>query len=301
MKNFEQRITVMFFQFTKTEPGLAYFRTFTISFVYFLFSSYSCDSNFGMLATQRREKIVDLLREDGSAKVLDLAKIFKVTEVTIRQDLEKLDKEGIIIREHGGAFLKNVKDQVKTFSLANQENLDKKELIAKKCLEFINAGDTIILDSGSTTTEVAKKLRGMKNLTVITNALNIALILGAEPGIEVVVTGGEFKPPTLSLTGQKTADFFKGLHVQKLFLATAGISLKAGLTYPSISDLVVKRAMIEAAETTYLVADSSKMGRSSFASLGALSLIDYIITDSAIDKKHKQVFRDNEIELIIAN
>src|SRR4249919_2878291 len=138
-----------------------------------------------MLATQRREKIVDLLREDGSAKVLNLAKIFKVTEVTIRQDLEKLDKEGIIIREHGGAFLKNVKDQVKTFSLANQENLDKKELIAKKCLEFIAVGDTIILDSGSTTTEVAKKLKGMKSLTVITNELNIALMLGAEPGIEV--------------------------------------------------------------------------------------------------------------------
>jgi DeoR/GlpR family transcriptional regulator of sugar metabolism len=254
-----------------------------------------------MLANHRRDKIVDLLREDGSAKVLDLAKIFKVTEVTIRQDLEKLDKEGLIIREHGGAYLKNVKDQVKTFSLAHQENLDKKELIARKCLQYIEAGDTVILDSGSTTTEVAKKLRGMKNLTVITNALNIALLLGAEPGIEVVVTGGEFKPPTLSLTGQKAADFFKGLHVQKLFLATAGISLKAGLTYPSISDLVVKKAMIEAAETTYLVADSSKMGKAAFASLGALSMIGYIITDSAIDKKHKQVFRDNDIELIIAN
>jgi DeoR/GlpR family transcriptional regulator of sugar metabolism len=125
--------------------------------------------------------------------------------------------------------------------LTHQEHLDKKELIASKCLEFIESGDTIILDSGSTTTEVAKKLKGLKNLTVITNALNIALMLGAEPGIEVIVTGGEFKPPTLSLTGQKAADFFRGLHVQKLFLATAGISLKAGLTYPSISDLVVKK------------------------------------------------------------
>jgi len=230
-----------------------------------------------MLATHRRDKILELLQEDGSAKVLDLAKLFKVTEVTIRQDLEKLDKDGLIIREHGGAYLKNIKDQVQTFSLTHQEHLDKKERIAAKCLEFIESGDTIILDSGSTTTEVAKKLRGMKSLTVITNALNIALMLGAEPGIEVIVTGGEFKPPTLSLTGQKAADFFKGLHVQKLFLATAGISLKAGLTYPSISDLVVKKAMIEAAETTYLVADSTKIGKAAFASLGALSLIDYII------------------------
>ncbi len=254
-----------------------------------------------MLAIQRREKIMELLREDGSAKVFNLAKLFKVTEVTIRQDLEKMEKDGLIIREHDGAYLKNIKDQVQTFSLTHQENLDKKALIAQKCLEFIEPGDTIILDSGSTTTEVAKGLKGRKNLTVITNALNIALILGAEPGIEVVVTGGEFKPPTLSLTGQKAADFFKGLHAQKLFLATAGISLKAGLTYPSISDLVVKKAMIDAAETTYLVADSTKMGKAAFASLGALSLIDYIITDPGIQDKHKQLLKDNEIELIIAS
>lgn len=253
-----------------------------------------------LMANQRREKILDLLREDGSAKVTNLAKLFKVTEVTIRQDLEKLENDGLVVREHGGAFLKNVEDQVRNFSLIHQENMDKKELIAEASLQFIESGDTIILDSGSTTTEIAKKLKGMKNLTVITNALNIALMLGAESGIEVIVTGGEFKPPTLSLTGQKAADFFKGLNVQKLFLATAGISLKSGLTYPSISDIVVKKAMIEAADITYLVADSSKIGRSALASLGALSLIDYIITDEEIENKDKQVFKEHEIELIIA-
>ena len=254
-----------------------------------------------MLPNQRREKILELLREDGSARVTDLAKIFKVTEVTIRQDLEKLEREYQVIREHGGVFLKNMSDQVRSFSLSHQENIDKKELIAAKSLEYIESGDTIILDSGSTTTEIAKKLRGFKNLTVITNALNIALLLGAEPGIEVVMTGGEFKPPTLSLTGQKAADFFKGINVQKLFLATAGISLKSGLTYPSISDIIVKKAMIDAADTTYLVADSTKIGKSAFASLGALSLINYIITDAGIEEKYKELFLDNEIELIIAH
>jgi DeoR/GlpR family transcriptional regulator of sugar metabolism len=253
-----------------------------------------------MMANQRRDKILELLMEDGSAKVNKLAKIFKVTEVTIRQDLEKLEREGLVVREHGGGILKNLENQVRTFSLVHQENMDKKELIAHKCLEFIQSGDTIILDSGSTTTEIAKKLKGMRDLTVITNALNIALMLGGQSGIEVVMTGGEFKPPTLSLTGQKAADFFEGLNVQKLFLATAGLSLKSGLTYPSISDLVVKKAMIEAAETTYLVADSTKIGKSAFASLGALSLIDYIITDAGIEEEHKKLFRDHEIELIIA-
>jgi DeoR/GlpR family transcriptional regulator of sugar metabolism len=253
-----------------------------------------------MTANHRREKIFELIKEDGSAKVVSLAKIFKVTEPTIRQDLEKLEEDGLVTREHGGAYLKNVDLHVRTVSLAHQENIDTKEAIAQKCLEFIEPGDTIILDSGSTTSEIAKKLKGFKGLTVITNALNIALTLGAEPGIEVIVTGGEFKPPTLSLTGQKASDFFEGINAQKLFLATAGISLKAGLTYPSISDLVVKKAMIEAAELTYLVADSTKFGKSAFASLGALSLINYIITDEGIEDKHKQIFQDNEIELIIA-
>ena len=253
-----------------------------------------------MLANQRRDKILELLREDGSAKVIKLAKIFKVSEVTIRQDLEKLEAEGYILREHGGAFLKNVSDSVKSFSLLNQDNLEKKKLIGRKAAELIEAGDTVILDSGSTTTEIAKNLTGRSGLTIITNALNIALMLGAEPGIEVMVTGGEFKPPTLSLTGQKAASFFEDIHVDKLFLATAGISLRSGLTYPGLSDIAVKKAMIEAADVTYLVADSTKIGKNAFASLGALSLINYIITDSHINPDHLQLFRDNDIELIIA-
>jgi len=253
-----------------------------------------------LMPNQRREKILEMLKEDGSAKVINLAKIFKVTDVTIRQDLEKLEKLGFVTREHGGVFLKNMENQIRNFTLLNQDNLKKKEIIATKCLEFIESGDTIILDSGSTTTEIAKQLKGFKNLTVITNALNIALILGAEPLINVVMTGGEFKPPTLSLTGQKAADFFNGINAQKLFLATAGISLKAGLTYPSISDLVVKKAMIDASAITYLVADSSKFGKSSFASLGALSLINFIITDSDVDQKNKIIFEDNEIQILIA-
>ncbi len=253
-----------------------------------------------LLPNQRREKILDLLKEDGSAKVTDLALLFKVTEVTIRQDLERLEKEGILVRQYGGAYLKSVKDQVQSFSLVHRENMDKKEMIAAACLDYIEDGDIIILDSGTTTTEIAKKIKGNRRLTVITNALNIGLLLGAEQNIEVILTGGEFKPPTLSLTGQKAADFFKGIHVQKLFLATAGISLKAGLTYPSISDLVVKKAMIDAAETTYLVADSTKVGKSSFASLGALGLIDHLITDDGITAGHLQVFKENDIEVIIA-
>lgn len=253
-----------------------------------------------MLPHQRREKILDMIREDGHAKVLELSKIFKVSEVTIRQDLEKLEADGFVKREHGGAYLKDIGLNVKNIALQKQENLSQKAAIAKKSLEMINDGDTIILDSGSTTTEIAKLISGFKNLTVITNSLNIALILGADPEVNLVLTGGEFKAPTLSLTGQKAADFFNDLHVDKLFLATAGITLKSGLTYPSISDIVVKRSMIESANITYLVADSSKVGKSSFASLGALSLIDYLITDSQMNKHDIDMFKRHDVKMIIA-
>ena len=253
-----------------------------------------------MLANQRREKILELIREDGQAKVMDLSRIFKVTEVTIRQDLERMEKEGFIVREHGGAYLKNIDMNVRSLSLQNKENMTLKRAIAEKAMEFINDGETIILDSGSTTTEIAKLMGEYKNLTVITNALNIALILGANAGINLIVTGGEFKAPTLSLTGQKAADFFQNLHVDRLFLATAGIALKSGLTYPGISDICVKRAMIESANETYLVADSTKIGKNSFASLGALSLIDYLITDSNIKPEDKNWLQDYDVKFVIA-
>jgi len=253
-----------------------------------------------MLPNQRREKIFELIREDGQAKVTDLSRIFKVTEVTIRQDLERLEKEGLIIKEHGGAYLKNIDMNVRNLQLQKQENMSQKMAIARKALEYIHNGDTIILDSGTTTTEIAKIISGYNNLTVITNALNIALILGAQAGINVIVTGGEFKAPTLSLTGQKAADFFQNLHVDRLFLATAGIALKTGLTYPGISDICVKRAMIESADETYLVADSTKIGKNSFASLGALSLIHCLITDSSITQEDIEWLNTNEIPFIIA-
>ena len=105
-----------------------------------------------MIASQRRQKIIDLLTEDGTAKVSGLSEIFDVSEVTIRQDLAKLEEDGLIIREHGGAFLKSVPDQVQSYSFQHSENMDKKALIGKKAAEFIKDGDAIILDSGSTTT-----------------------------------------------------------------------------------------------------------------------------------------------------
>lgn len=252
-----------------------------------------------MALNQRRQEILNLIREDGHAKVQKLAQIFNVSEVTIRQDLETLEKMGFVQREYGGAFLKDVGNFATTGTLIN-ENLmvEEKKEIARKAAALIQEGETIILDSGSTTTEVAKLMTGFANLTVITNALNIAYILGGNPGINLIVSGGEFKAPTLSLTGDMAAATFKGIHVNKCFLATAGISPDLQLTYPSLSDLVVKSAMIRASDKVYLVADSSKIGITSFASLGRLSLIDTIITDSKISPAQIEAIRELKVDLL---
>ena len=253
-----------------------------------------------MLAEDRRRKLYELIREEGSARVSTLSDIFAVSEPTIRSDLERLESEGLVVRDHGGAYLRDVGLLVRSHTLHHTENADKKRLIGRKAAEFVRDNDTLILDSGTTVTELAKNLLERRNLHIVTNALNIALLLGSEPSFTVHVTGGEFKAPTLSLTGEQAAAIFENVFVGKLFLATAGISPESGLTYPGFSDLPVKRAMIRAARTTYLLADSTKIGKTSFAALGGLSDVDVLITDDGIDPESVQMFEALGTEVVIA-
>jgi DeoR/GlpR family transcriptional regulator of sugar metabolism len=253
-----------------------------------------------LIADGRRAKILEWIREEGSARVRELARAFDVSEVTIRQDLERLEAEGNIEKVHGGAFLKSVPRQVRAMALEHLENMDAKRRIGRAAARLVNDGETIILDSGSTTTEVAANLLDRRDLTVVTNGLNIALMLGGQPTIAVHLPGGHFKAPTLSLTGDRSADYFKGLFCKRLFLATAAVSIEEGLTFPSLADLPVKRAMIESAETVYLVADSSKIGQRSFTSLGPISLVHTLVTDSGILPDDAARFRDLGIEVIVA-
>jgi DeoR/GlpR family transcriptional regulator of sugar metabolism len=254
----------------------------------------------GLLAEPRRMKILEWLQEEGSARVRELSAAFAVSEATIRQDLEKLETDGHITRQHGGAFLRTVSRQVETMSLQHMENIDKKRKIGAKAASLVGDGETIILDAGSTTTEVAHQLLGRSSLTVITNALNIALLLGAAPGYAVHMPGGQFKGPTLSLSGDKAAEYFEDVYAGKLFLATAGVALDTGLTYPSFADLQLKQAMIRAASRVYLVADSTKINRSSFTRLGTLDVIHAFITDDGIRDEDARAFESRGVEIIIA-
>lgn len=254
-----------------------------------------------MLADDRRRRIYELLREEGSARVSELSDAFGVSEPTVRSDLEWLEEEGLVVREHGGAYLRGMDTLVRTQTLDHRENLAKKRLIGRRAADLVMDNDTLILDSGSTTTEMAKNLLDRHNLSIVTNALNIALIVGSVPSFTIHVTGGEFKAPTLSLTGDQAAALFADIFVGKLFLATAGISLEAGLTYPGFSDLPVKRAMIRAAKTVYLLADSSKIGRTAFAALGHLADVDVLITDSDIQANDRRDLEAHGIEVMIAS
>lgn len=258
------------------------------------------ESMIGLLSEPRRRRILEWLQEEGSARVRELAAAFHVSEATIRQDLERLENEGFITREHGGAYLNTVPPQTGTMTLYHQENMDKKRRIGALAASLVKDGETLILDAGTTTTEIATRLTSRRDLTLITNALNIAIILGAVPSFAVHMPGGQFKSPTLSLSGDKSVEYFRNIFAGKLFLATAGVALDAGLTYPSFADLQLKEAMIKAAAHVYLVADSTKINKSSFTRLGSLDVIHSFVTDDGISDRDAREFEKRGIEVLIA-
>lgn len=253
-----------------------------------------------MLSTVRRRHILNWIEEEGSARVRELAGAFSVTEVTIRQDLERLEKSGRVTREHGGAFLNSVPSQVASNALHHQVEMDRKRKIGKLAASLVRDNETLILDAGTTTTEVAMRLTDRTDLTVITNALNIAMVLGSVPSFAVHMPGGEFKPPTLSLTGDKSVEYFRDILAGKLFLATAGVDVNLGLTYPSFADLQLKEAMIRAAQHVYLVADATKINKPSFTRLGHLELVQTFITDDGISDSDAKEFEARGIKVLIA-
>lgn len=245
-------------------------------------------------------RILEWLQEEGSARVRDLSAAFGVSEATIRQDLERLDADGYITREHGGAYLRSIPQQVQSMSLQHVQNMDKKRAIGAAAAALVADHDTLIIDSGTTTTQFAENLKSRQELNIITNALNIALILGAIPSNTVHMPAGQFKAPTLSLSGEKSVEFFVGIYAQKLFLATAGVSFDVGLTYPAIGDIYVKRAMIKSASHVYLLADSTKIGRVSFSALGGVEMVNTLITDEGISDSDRALFEKRGVEVLIA-
>ena len=252
-----------------------------------------------MYKDQRRGLILDLIKENGSCRVQNLSEMFSVSEPTIRHDLEALEKDGLIIRQHGGAYLKGDSSISNILQLAPRGHSDEKKRIAHKATSYVEPGDTIILDSGSTVTALAECIVQL-GVTVITNAINIAMLMSGNPNNNIILIGGELKLPTLSLTGSLGLSMFKSLHAKKLFLATGSFNIPVGLAFPSFADIEIKKTMIESADEVYLLADSSKIGKTQLATLGMLDQIDYLITDSGISKENVRKIEDLGIQVILA-
>jgi DeoR/GlpR family transcriptional regulator of sugar metabolism len=239
-----------------------------------------------MYSGERRDKILELLRENGNCSVSQLVEIFGVSRPTATADLKALEDEGVVERRHGGASLKNYSAFAASIQLERRDNMEQKSRIGEAAAAYVQNGDNVILDSGTTVNEMVKHLVNKKDLKIVTPSISVTLTLGREPSNVILMPGGEFKAPTLSLTGEKSMEIFDGLYVEKLFLAAGGFSLEAGLTYPSFTDMALKKAMVNSAKTIYLLADSSKLEKIQFAHLGCLDKINYLITDDGIDKAY---------------
>jgi len=251
------------------------------------------------LSLDRRMKIIELLESKGQVKVNDLSEEFNVSKVTIRNDLAQLEKKGLLIRSRGGAIKpQRVSIDYKLYEKSKQ-HYKEKQAIGKKAVELINDNDTIIIDSGSTTMEVAKNLSKFNNLTVITNALNIINQLVEYDNIKVIMLGGMLRNNSLSLVGPIAENNIKNFNCDKLFMGIDGIDSKYGITTPNIEEAQLNRLMIEIAKEVIIVTDSSKFLRRSFAFIAPISKIDIIITDSKIPKDEHERLINAGVKVLI--
>lgn len=253
-----------------------------------------------MFPEERRHRILELIETAGSVSVEELAQQFQVSEMTIRRDLRILESDGLLRRVHGGATSSRGRSYEPPFLLRAREHADAKARIGAIAATLIQDGDSIALDVGTTTLEIARHLKNRKNLTVITPSLHIANILAGQPAIRLILTGGILRPGELSMVGHLAERAFQEFYVDHLFLGIGGISLEAGLTEFNLEDAQVKKAMLGSAKECTVVADASKLGNIAFASVAPLSAIRRLITDSSADPEFVARLRERNIEVILA-
>ena len=253
-----------------------------------------------MLAEERRRKILDLMEHQGHVVVKDLARRFSTSLITIRKDLEHLHLQGRVERAHGGALPIDAA-ALRDPALREKERLHRAEKlrIAAAATRLIEPGQVIILDSGTTTTAVARAAKHYRDLTVITNAVNIAAEL-AGTEIEVILTGGALRRNSFSLVGPLAEDSLKHVTADLLFLAVDGFDLSYGLTTPNLLEARVNRVMMENAKTTVVVCDSSKFGKRSLSFIAPPSAVHCTITDKRIPAKYLRGLREAGVKVIVS-
>jgi len=258
------------------------------------------NDNRTLFAEERKNKILELLRKKGKVLVPDLCETFNVSPATTRNDLNELEKTGLLKRTHGGAINISRAGFEPDYQQRGIKNLEQKEKIAKKALEYVDEGDIILLDTGTTTLQFSKMLKSKKNITIVVNDTEIARELEDSDDINVILIGGNLRRKFHCTVGPIATQILNDLNVDKAFMATNGISLEKGLTTPDLTQAEVKEIMIKISSEVILLCDSSKFGKNSFARVDTLSNIDRIITDDNIDREYAKELESLGIDVVIA-
>ena len=251
---------------------------------------------------ERRSKILQLLSVNNQVFVNELSNEFSVSEVTIRNDLEQLESKKLLIRARGGAMsVTHVVSYDQHLGEKHKLNMPEKTRIGKAAAQLIKDSDTVIIDSGTTTLEVVKNLSpSLSNITIITNALNIANQLVSNNEINLIIPGGVLRKNSLSLIGPLAEKSFKNFYVDKVFLGVDGFDTTNGISTPNLEEAYLNQIMIDVAREVIVVADSSKFLRKSLAFICKLNRIDTVITDSGITEDDKKRLNDAGVKVIVA-
>ena len=254
-----------------------------------------------MLAEERRQRIQEVIKQNGRIRVEDIVAKFRVSAVTARADLDVLSGCGDLIRSHGGA-VRQLNPAV-DYPLRFKETIHhaEKVRIGHAAAQLVKPHQTIILDSGTTTAQIARQLKSarIQPLTVITNALNIACELAESDGISLIMIGGILRHASSSFVGPQAERMLEDLHADHLFLAVDGLHPDEGLSTPDILEAQLNNVMIRVANEVTVVADASKFSRRSLSLIGKIQCAQRIITDSRVDSEMAARVRAKGLELIV--
>lgn len=241
-----------------------------------------------MLAIERKNAILETLQKEQRVLVSELSQAYGVTEETIRRDLDKLEKEGFVKKTYGGAVLNENTNIEMPLRIREKTNRKEKQTIAKLVAAMIEEGDSIILDSSSTSLMVAQELKDRKKLTVITNSLEVLIEFSKSKGVQVISTGGLLKSSTLSLIGKNAEKTLENFYVDKAIISCKGLDIKKGATDSSQDDAEIKKSMVSCSKQLILIADNTKFGVISFAKVLDFRQGDILVTDSLPDDAWRQ-------------
>ncbi|PJF49029.1 MAG: DeoR/GlpR transcriptional regulator [Chloroflexi bacterium] len=251
-------------------------------------------------ANARQQVILQLLERQSVVRVAELCERFGVSDMTVRRDLQELEQAGLIRRTYGGAVSARGRSFEPPFPARAATNQAQKQRIGQMAASLVQDGDSVALDVGTTTLEVARALRDKHNLTVVTHSLPIAQVLANHPLVRVIVVGGVLRSGELSLIGHLAERAYREFYVDKLFLGVGGLSLKAGLTEFNLEDALVKQAMLQSAKERIVVADASKLERVAFAFIGPLTGINTLVTDADADAQVVRQIEEAGVRVMLA-